>query len=227
MRLRIEGAVLPPRFTLASASLQKGLVQRQFEKDLEIIMLKRLLWNSIDSMLGWKSRCSGAVSIGHGTTVAWRRIRCASGNSLVIGDESIIHANISFEEQGGEMRIGSRTYIGRSNLVCYRSVVIGDDVIMSWGVTVVDHDSHNCTWEKRRNDVRDWAQSRKNWGNVAHAPVTIANKAWIGFNVSILKGVSIGEGVVIGACSVVTRDIPPYSLAVGSPARLIRSLSKS
>jgi hypothetical protein len=65
---------------------------------------------------------------------------------LSIGDQSIIHADISFEDKGGEVRIGSRTFIGRSNLVCYRSVVIGDDVIMSWGITVVDHDSHSVDW---------------------------------------------------------------------------------
>ena len=68
---------------------------------------------------------------------------------------------------------------------------------------------------------------RKNWKHVAHAPVRVKDKAWIGFNVSILKGVTIGEGAVIGACSVVTRDIPPYALAVGNPAKVIRSLTLS
>jgi acetyltransferase-like isoleucine patch superfamily enzyme len=191
------------------------------------MVLRHFFVTLIDSIIGWRSRLSGAVSIGRGTTIAWRRINGASGNHLSVGDESIIHAKISFEDQGGEVRIGSRTFIGSSNLVCYRSLIIGDDVIMSWGVTVVDHDSHNVSWEKRQNDVRDWASGRKNWDQVDHAQVTIANKAWIGFNVSILKGVNIGEGVVIGACSVVTQDIPPYSLAVGCPARVIRSLDRS
>jgi galactoside O-acetyltransferase len=143
---------------------------------------------------------------------------------LSIGDQSIIYADISFEDKGGEVRIGSRTFIGRSNLVCYRSVVIGDDVIMSWGITVVDHDSHSVDWEKREDDVRRWADGRKVWDHIARAPVKISNKVWVGFNVSVLKGVTIGEGAVIGACSVVTRDIPPYALAAGNPARVIRSL---
>jgi acetyltransferase-like isoleucine patch superfamily enzyme len=177
-----------------------------------------------DAILGWRSRFSGTVSIGHNTTVAWRRIRRASGNLISIGDESLIHANLIFEANGGEIRIGSRTFIGRSTLICYRSLTIGDDVLMSWGITVVDHDSHNLIWENRRDDVREWAKGRKDWQHVARAPVTIADKAWIGFNVIILKGVTIGEGAVVGAGSIVTRDIPPYSLAAGCPAKVIRSL---
>ena len=186
--------------------------------------MRDVLISLADSALGWRSRISGAVSVGRGTKIAWRRLRGVAGNRLSIGDNSIIQADISFEERDGEVRIGSRTFIGRSNLVCYRSVTIGDDVIMSWGITIVDHDSHNIDWKKRGNDVQEWTHGRKVWEHVAHAPVTIADKVWIGFNVSILKGVTIKEGAVIGACSVVTRDIPAYSLAVGNPARVIRTL---
>src|SRR5436190_3381169 len=142
----------------------------------EVVMSKRVLVNLADSALGWRSRNSGAVSVGQGTTMPWHRIRRVAGNHLLIGDESIIHADISFEDRGGEVRIGSRTFIGRSNLVCYRRLTIGDDVIMSWGVTIVDHDSHCIDWERRENDVREWARGRKDWTHVAHAPVTIADK---------------------------------------------------
>jgi len=189
-------------------------------------MARQILIKLIDSLLGWKSRRSGAVHIGRGTTIAWRRIKHVAGNSISIGEDSIIHADISFEEEhGGEVRIGNRTFVGRSHLICYRRLVIGDDVIMSWGITIVDHDSHSIDWEKRRDDVRDWSRGKKNWKHIAHAPVVVGDKAWIGFNVSILKGVTIGEGAVVGACSVVTKDIPAYAVAVGNPARVVRSLS--
>lgn len=188
-------------------------------------MFRRAVANTIDGVLGWRSRFSGAVRVGRGTTIAWRRIRQAAGNDLSVGEGSIIHADINFEDTGGRIQIGSRTFIGRSHLVCYRSLTIGDDVIMSWGITIVDHDSHSINWMDRRDDVREWAAGRKNWQKIAHAPVVISDRAWIGFNVSVLKGVTIGTAAVIGACSVVTRDIPPYSLAVGNPARVIRTLS--
>lgn len=189
-------------------------------------MLKRLVI-LVDALLGWKSRRLGTVQVGRRTTLAWRRLRQIAGNRMSIGEDSIIQANISFEDQGGEIRIGSRTFVGRSDLICYRSLVIGDDVIMSWGITITDHDSHSVEWAHRRNDVLDWGKGRKNWEHIAHAPVIISDKAWIGFNVSILKGVTIGEGAVIGACSVVTRDVPPYTVVVGNPARSVRVLNAS
>jgi acetyltransferase-like isoleucine patch superfamily enzyme len=187
--------------------------------------MRRLVIVVIDAIIGWKSRLSRAVNVGRGSTIAWRRIERVAGNALSIGEDSIVHADISFEETGGKIQIGSRTFIGRSHLICYRSLVIGDDVIMSWGVTIVDHDSHSINWMDRRNDVREWRAGRKNWEQIAYAPVVVSDRVWIGFNVSVLKGVTIGEGAVIGACSVVTEDIPPYALAVGSPARVIRALS--
>jgi acetyltransferase-like isoleucine patch superfamily enzyme len=190
-------------------------------------MLRHALITQVDSLLGWKARRSGAVQVGRGTSIAWRRLKHFSGNQLSVGEDSIIHANLVFEDSGGEIRIGSRTFIGRSHLICYRSIIVGDDINMSWGITVVDHDSHSTKWEERRDDVREWGHGRKNWQHVAHAPVVIGNKAWVGFNVSILKGITIGEGAVIGACSVVTRDIPPYCVAAGNPAKVIRSLSPS
>lgn len=190
-------------------------------------MMRALIKGLIDRGLGWRGWSSGRILIGRETALTWRRIAGIAGNRLLVGDQSIVHANINFEDEGGEVRIGSRTFIGRSNLVCYRSVVIGDDVIMSWGITIVDHDSHSIDWEQRRNDVRDWKKSQKNWKHVAHAPVVVGDKAWIGFNVSILKGVTIGEGAVVGACSVVTHDIPPYAVAAGNPARVVRELSPS
>ena len=56
-------------------------------------------------------------------------------------------------------------------------------------------------------------------------PVTIGDYAWIGLNCIILTGVTIGEGAIIGAGSVVTRDVPPHCLAAGSPARVLRHLA--
>jgi galactoside O-acetyltransferase len=100
-------------------------------------------------------------------------------------------------------------------------------VLVSWGVTIVDHNSHALEWDLRRDDVTEWMAGRKRWDHVKVAPVTIGNKCWIGFGASILKGVTVGEGAVIGACAVVTRDVPPFTVVAGNPAQEIRVLNQS
>ena len=57
------------------------------------------------------------------------------------------------------------------------------------------------------------------------APIRIADKAWLGMNVTVLKGVTIGEGAVVAAGSIVTKDVPPWTLVAGNPARVIKELS--
>jgi galactoside O-acetyltransferase len=120
--------------------------------------------------------------------------------------------------------IGDRSYIGASHIVCHTGVTIGADVLISWGVTIVDHDSHSIFWPLRKSDVELWHRGEKSWEHVVVRRVVIGDKAWIGFGASILKGVTIGEGAVVGACSVVTRDVPAYAVVAGNPARVVRQL---
>jgi galactoside O-acetyltransferase len=169
---------------------------------------------------------SQRVSIGRGSRVyRWRLGVGAGTNRVSIGSRSIVQCHIRFDGHGGQVSIGDRTYIGSSHIVCHTAVTIGSDVIISWGVTVVDHDSHAVSWALRSCDVEDWHRGRKSWQHVPVRPVTIGDKVWIGFGASILKGVAIGEGAVIGAGAVVTREVAPYAVVGGNPAQVIRLLS--
>lgn len=139
-----------------------------------------------------------------------------------VGDGSIMEANLSFDKEGAGISIGNNTYIGGSNIISSNSITIGNDVLISWGCTIVDHNSHSIHWSERANDVKDWYKGLKEWKNVDSRPITIGDKAWLGFNVIVLKGVNIGEGAIIGAGSIVTKDIPPFAIAAGNPARIIK-----
>lgn len=159
--------------------------------------------------------------------ISYRRVVMQPGSKLTIGAGSIVEgSNLVFERQGGEIAIGRNTFIGGSLIACSTRVEIGDDVLVSWGCNIVDHNSHSIAWSKRQNDVRDWYEGRaaKDWSNVPIAPVRIGNKCWIGMNAIILMGVELGEGAVVGAGSVVTRSVPPWTVVVGNPARLMREL---
>lgn len=159
------------------------------------------------------------------------------GVCVEIGAESQIFGTLTIQRPGAFIRVGQRTQIGSSHLIASCGIEIGDDVLMAWGITIMDNDSHSLQWEDRRNDIAqcaldyretpaDFARN-KDWSMVRMNVVRIGSRAWIGFGATILKGVVVGEGAVIGAGSVVTRDVPSHTLVAGNPAREIRSIKKS
>jgi acetyltransferase-like isoleucine patch superfamily enzyme len=187
-------------------------------------MIRRL-----KALLDWRAKLGifrhPGVMISPRTRVAYRKIRMARGCTLSIGDTTIVEAAIIFDREGGSVRIGERTFIGASTFVCAEHIEVGDDALISWGCTIVDHNSHALAWKDRSRDVENWYEGRKDWTPVERGAVRIGNRAWIGFNAIVLKGVTIGEGAIIGAGSVVTRDVPAFSIAAGNPARVIRELA--
>ena len=148
---------------------------------------------------------------------------------LVLRKNSILNGRCVFEKDSSLISIGERTYIGAQTLLApAKKIVIGNDVLIAWGCTIVDHDSHSLYFSERSKDVLLWRKGReyKDWSSVAVSPVTIQDKAWIGFNAAILKGVTVGEGAVVAACSVVTRNVPDYTVVAGNPAKIIKNLDK-
>ena len=151
---------------------------------------------------------------------------------LQIGDDCLISGHFVFETTTGLLKIGDRTFIGGGLFVCSNSIEIGDDVMFSWGCTVMDNNAHSVKWKERKDDLASWKRGieegtigkYKDWLHVKSAPIVIKNKVWIGFNVIILKGVTIGEGSIVGAGSVVTSDVPDWSIVAGNPAMVMRTI---
>jgi acetyltransferase-like isoleucine patch superfamily enzyme len=152
-----------------------------------------------------------------------------------VGARGMLNAHIIFESSSGLVEIGERAYIGANTTIISRNAVrIGNDVTMAWDITIYDHNSHSFDWRQRAKVVAHFrdhygtADCFRNidWTGVASAPITIQDRAWIGFGAVILKGVTIGEGAIVGACSVVARDVEPYTVVAGNPAREIRRLER-
>ena len=173
----------------------------------------------------------GNSVLGKSFSVNYRVVR--NKPSLSIGNECILLNDNIFESDSGFISIGSGTFInGGTRLISRSSITIGNNVTIAWGCMIYDHDSHSLDYRDRIADqeqqLRDWHSGNfienKNWETVNSKPIVIGDNVWLGFDVVVLKGVTIGEGAIIGAKSVVTRDIPAWSVAAGNPAKVIKTI---
>lgn len=137
-----------------------------------------------------------------------RIVRRYPRTTLEIGDGARMSRDVllMFNLPDSVIRIGKHTFLNRRcEVIARREVVIGNGCWIAWDVSIADSDLHQLEGSAP-----------------ATAPVTIGDRVWIGARATILKGVAIGDGAVIAAGAVVTRDVPAGSLVGGVPARILR-----
>jgi acetyltransferase-like isoleucine patch superfamily enzyme len=193
-----------------------------------------LLWTLFD----------GGSSIPQAKTPAerfmfWCGRRLALRHPMVfIGKTSLVHPEAKVHPRAGTIRIGENCKIA-AGVVLQGNVIIGDNCSLQTGAILVGYGSEKNPSGLIRigNGVRIaplvmivgadhvFADPDKPIHRQAlnHAPITIDDDVWIAGRVNITCGVTIGRGCVVGGGSVVTRDLPPFSIAVGSPARVVKS----
>jgi maltose O-acetyltransferase len=126
------------------------------------------------------------------------------------GDDVLIkHA--AYFGSGKDIEIGHRSQIGDSARIGH-GAIIGNDVIMGPEIEIMTN----------AHAYDDPTRPINQQGKLALRPVIIGNDVWLGKRVIVMPGVHIHDGAVIGACAIVTHDIPAYAVAVGMPAKVIR-----
>lgn len=160
------------------------------------------------------------MTIGHDVTIMERSyLHCLSSAGVRIGHNTSFHVGF-WLHCGGELghselgffHIGNYCFVGPGSLMgAGGGITIGDHV--QFGPMVSIH-AENHRYEDPNRRIREQG--------VHHGGVMIEDDCWIGAKAVILDGVRVGRGSVIGAASVVTRDVPSYSVAVGNPAQVIR-----
>ena len=129
-----------------------------------------------------------------------------------IGDDAVIINQPFYCDYGKQISVGKRFFANfHFTVLDEATVTIGDDCFIGPNVSI--YTACHSTDPIERNTRQEWAE-----------PVTIGNNVWIGGSVTILPGVTIGDNVTIGAGSVVTKDIPSGTVAVGNPCRVIKVL---
>lgn len=161
---------------------------------------------------------------GENTLIFSWRVKGNPSGTIIVGSDSIVKSQIYFERPDAVVKIGSRSFVGKGMISVADQVEIGNDVMISWGVTIADHNSHSLKFTERSEDILSWKFKKKDWKNVKISRLTICDKSWIGLNSILLKGITIGEGAIVGAGSVVTKDVPPWTIVAGNPAQIIREI---
>jgi acetyltransferase-like isoleucine patch superfamily enzyme len=162
-------------------------------------------------------------TFGDGSVLCYPAITAVNPSSIHIGKNTLVGRQVVLSAGWGPnhvglpdrvLSIGDRCVIGRnSTIVAHRSIEIGDDVWTGHQVFITDG---NHTFDDLETPIHTQL--------IEERPIRIGAHSWIGHGVVILPGVTIGRHSVVGAGSVVTRDVPDFCVAVGAPARVVHRM---
>lgn len=146
---------------------------------------------------------------------------------LKIGNNVTIRSSTLATEENAMIEIGDYTFISNASIACNSKITIGKYVCIAGGVNIVDTDFHPVSPAARLADTIALSPA----GNKAFRPefisepVIIEDDVWIGFNATILKGVTVGKGAIIQPGSVVAKNVLPGQVVQGNPARVVTEIS--
>jgi acetyltransferase-like isoleucine patch superfamily enzyme len=148
---------------------------------------------------------------------------------LRIGRGTCVYAGTMFDVgQQGRIAIGDCGLLNDVRFICESAITIGHYAFIAWNVVLMDcyRSPHDPRTRCRQLQALPFGNPRRLNVDAPARPIRIEDNVWIGFNSCILPGVTIGEGSVVGARSVVVDDVPPYTLVGGNPARPVRGLER-
>jgi acetyltransferase-like isoleucine patch superfamily enzyme len=149
------------------------------------------------------------------------KILADKGSIIRVADHVSFHC-VAYVSEYAKLTIGENSTIRfNTEINVAESVIIGRNVIISNSVIIADNDSHPTSVDLRRA-MCSADHDGELWSNkyASNAPVVIGDDVWIGRRAMILKGVNVGQGSIIAAGAVVTKDVPAYSLCFGNPAEI-------
>jgi carbonic anhydrase/acetyltransferase-like protein (isoleucine patch superfamily) len=162
------------------------------------------------------------------TTFSFLLFRSELTDAVTIGQGASTYLGTMFDVgPRGRVNLGDYALVHGARIICEAEVTIEEYALVSWNVVLMDSYRVPLDPDARREMTRRVPQANPRCITSAMPgrPVRIGRAAWVGFESCILPGVTIGEGAVIGARSVVTSDVEPFTIVAGNPARVVRRLT--
>jgi acetyltransferase-like isoleucine patch superfamily enzyme len=157
------------------------------------------------------------------------RVRNISGDTkkISVGKHCHIQGELLVFAHGGRITIGDWCYVGEGTRIwSAASIVLGNRVLVSHSVNIFDNLTHPIKATDRHAQVEQiMTRGHPRELTLGEQPVTIHDDAWVGAGAFVLRGVTLGQGAIVAAGAVVTKDVPPFSIAAGNPAVIVRELS--
>ncbi len=147
--------------------------------------------------------------------------------NIVIGNNTHIRGQLVVFGHGGKISVGDYCYIGHDTCIwSAKEITIGDRVLIAHNCSIFDNNTHPLGNEERHKQFHELITTGfpKKQDGLFEKEIVIEDDAWISAYSIILKGVRIGKGAVVGAGSVVTRNVRPFTLVAGNPAKVIKKL---
>lgn len=141
-----------------------------------------------------------------------------------IGKNSLIRGELMTLRHGGEIIIGQDCFLGDSSRIwSSKKITIGNRVLISHNVNIHDNISHSKISSERHSEFMHIRSHGvlKDELNINQEEIIIEDDVWIGFNCTIMKGIKIGKGAIIGSNTIVKSNIEPFAIVVGNPQRII------
>jgi acetyltransferase-like isoleucine patch superfamily enzyme len=162
------------------------------------------------------------------TTFSFQFFRSRRERAIEYGRGASTYLGTMFDlGPNARVTLGDFALVHGARIICDAEVRIGDYALISWNVVLMDNYRVPMNARERRVEMEQVPKRelRLACAPVEAKPINIERNVWIGFDACVLPGVTIGEGAIVGARSVVTTSVPPFTIAAGNPARIIREMT--
>lgn len=147
-----------------------------------------------------------------------------SPDAIRIGSKTLFMGEIMLMANRARLEIGELCFIGvGAKIWPMDSIKIGNRVQIAHGAQIMDNNSHSLSAQERGERYAEQRMHGRHLTpeTVSSSPIVIEDDVWIGFNAGIMKGVKLGRGAIIAAGAMVTKDVEPFTIVAGNPARKV------